>query len=67
MAVAGDDIKHKQPSVTIGAVSKFDTLRELGINSNRGNRHGLRRGAAFWPSELETLFNDATFPIKTIE
>ena len=42
-AAAGDGIKHKQPSVTVGAVRELDALLGLGINSNRGNRHGWRR------------------------
>ena len=43
MAAAGDGIKHKQPSVTVGAVRELDALLGLGINSIRGNRHGWRR------------------------
>ena len=43
MAAAGDGIKHKQPSVTVGAVRELDALLGLGINSNRGNRYGWRR------------------------
>jgi len=43
MAAAGDGIKHKQPSVTVGAVRELDALLGFGINSIRGNRHGWRR------------------------
>ena len=43
MAAAGNGIQHKQPSVTVGAVRELDALLGLGINSNRGNRHGWRR------------------------
>ena len=43
MAAAGVFMKHKQPSVTVGAVRELDALLGLGINSIRGNRHGWRR------------------------
>ena len=43
MTAAGEGIRHKQPSVTVGAVRELDALLGLGINSNRGNRHGWRR------------------------
>ena len=43
MAAAGDGIKYKQPSVTVGAVRELDALLGLGINSIHGNRHGWRR------------------------
>ena len=43
MAAAGDGIKHKQPSVTIGAVRELDALLGLGINSSRGNCYRWRQ------------------------
>ena len=43
MAAAGDGIKHKQPSVTVGAVRELDALLGLGINSKGGSHHGWRR------------------------
>ena len=42
-ATEADGIKHKQPSVTVGAVRELDALLGLSINSIRGNRHGWRR------------------------
>jgi hypothetical protein len=43
MTAAGEGIKCRQPSVTVGAVRELDALLGLGINSIRGNRHGWRR------------------------
>ena len=43
MSAAGDGIKHKQPSVTVGAVRELDALLGLGINSKGGSHHGWRR------------------------
>ena len=42
MTAAGEGIKHKQPSVTVGACRELDALLGLGYNSNRG-RFGWRR------------------------
>jgi hypothetical protein len=42
-AKEADGIKHKQPSVTVGAVRELDALLGLRINSKDGNRHGWRR------------------------
>ena len=36
MAAAGEGVKHKQPSVTVGACRELDALLGLGYNSNRG-------------------------------
>ena len=42
MSVAGEGIKQKQPSVTVGACRELDALLGLGYNSNCG-RFGWRR------------------------
>ena len=42
MAAAGEGVKNKQPSVTVGACRELDALLGLGYNSNRG-RFGWRR------------------------
>ena len=42
MTAAGEGVKHKQPSVTVGACRELDALLGLGFKSNRG-RFGWRR------------------------
>jgi hypothetical protein len=42
MTAAGEGVKHKQPSVTVGACRELDALLGLGHNS-RGGRFGWRR------------------------
>ena len=41
--LAVNGIKHKQPSVTVGALHEFDALLGLGINCKRGNFYRWRQ------------------------
>jgi hypothetical protein len=43
MSAAGEGIKHKQPSVTVGACRKLDALLWLGGNSSNRGRYGRLR------------------------
>ena len=43
MTAAGEGIKHKQPSVTVGACRQLDALLGLGVNSSQRGRFGWRR------------------------
>ena len=43
MAAAGEGVKHKQPSVTVGACRELDALLGLGVNSSQRGRFGWRR------------------------
>ena len=43
MTAAGEGIKHKQPSVTVGACRELDALLGLGVNSSQRGRFGWRR------------------------
>ena len=43
MAAAGEGVKHKQPSVTVGACRELDALLGLGVNSSHRGRFGWRR------------------------
>ena len=43
MAAAGEGVKNKQPSVTVGACRELDALLGLGINSSHRGRFGWRR------------------------
>ena len=43
MAAAGEGVKNKQPSVTVGACRELDALLGLGVNSSHRGRFGWRR------------------------
>tara|TARA_B100001063_G_C16693292_1_gene518290 strand:- start:394 stop:525 length:132 start_codon:yes stop_codon:yes gene_type:complete len=43
MTAAGEGVKHKQPSVTVGACRELDSLLGLGVNSSNRGRYGWRR------------------------
>lgn len=43
MAAAGEGVKNKQPSVTVGACRELDALLGLGVNSANRGRYGWRR------------------------
>ncbi len=43
MSAAGEGVKHKQPSVTVGACRQLDALLGLGVNSSNLGRYGWRR------------------------
>ena len=43
MTAAGEGIKHKQPSVTVGACRQLDALLGLGVNSSQRARYGRGR------------------------
>ena len=43
MAAAGEGVKNKQPSVTVGACRELDALLGLGVNSSQRGRFGWRR------------------------
>jgi hypothetical protein len=43
MTAAGEGIKHKQPSVTVGACRQLDALLGLGVNSAQRVRYGHGR------------------------
>ena len=43
MSAAGEGVKHKQPSVTVGACRALDSLLGLGVNSSNRGRYGWRR------------------------
>ena len=43
MSAAGEGVKHKQPSVTVGACRELDSLLELGYNSANRRSYGWRR------------------------
>ena len=43
MSAAGEGVKHKQPSVTVGACRELDSLLGLGVNSSNRGRFGWRR------------------------
>ena len=40
---AGEGVKNKQPSVTVGACRELDALLGLGVNSSQRGRFGWRR------------------------
>jgi len=43
MSAAGEGVKHKQPSVTVGACRQLDALLGLGDNSANCRNYGWRR------------------------
>jgi len=43
MAAAGEGVKNKQPSVTVGACRELDALLGLGYSSANRTRHSWRR------------------------
>lgn len=43
MSAAGEGVKNKQPSVTVGACRELDALLGLGVNSANRGRYGWRR------------------------
>ena len=43
VAAAGEGVKNKQPSVTVGALRELDALLGLGFSISHRARYGLRR------------------------